>query len=453
MEKDTSHTQKKVVRFAPSPTGLLHIGSVRTALFNYLYAKRNQARTILRFEDTDTTRSQKEFEDNIVDGLAWLGLQFDETYRQSERTLIYAKHIQFLIASGFAYVSDEVSGDRKSVIRFKNPNTSITFNDEIRGEVTFDTTELQDFVIAKSETEPLYHLAVVIDDYEMGVTHIIRGEDHISNTPRQILILEALGAPRPAYAHIPMILASDRSKMSKRHGTVAITEYRNQGFVPAALINYLALLGWNPGGEKELFSLHELIELFDFSRVHKSGAIFSMEKMKWFNAEHLKLMPLTEKREVLQLQLAHTEDIPPEFTALVLSSDLFVLTLFERIEILSEAAVFAKEGEYDYLFRSPTLTKEALLWKAETALATAQRLEKLTDLLGSIDFKNPESIKESVWEYATEEGRGQVLSPFRVALSGKERSLDPFTIGAIIGKIETLGRLRSALTVLTTYND
>lgn len=452
MKKDIS-VNKKVVRFAPSPTGLLHIGSVRTALFNYLYAKRNNAQLILRFEDTDTVRSKEEFELNILDGLAWLGIEFDETYRQSERTEIYSRHIHSLIASGSAYVSEEETGDRKSVIRFKNPNTQITFNDEIRGEVTFDTTELKDFVIAKSETEPLYHLAVVIDDYEMGVTHIIRGEDHISNTPRQILILEALGAPRPTYAHIPMILAPDRSKMSKRHGTVAITEYRKQGFIPEALLNYLALLGWNPGGEKELFSMSELTELFDLSRVHKGGAIFSVEKMRWFNAEHLKLLSLTQKRETLLSHLKRAEDIPAEFIELVSSSDLFVRTLFERIEILSDAEVFAREGEYDYLFNVSAPKKEALLWKEETAVATLERLDRLMNLLEGTDFSDPENIKKSIWDYATEEGRGQVLSPFRVALSGRERSLDPFTIAAIIGKIEVMSRLKSAIKLLNTNDD
>jgi glutamyl-tRNA synthetase len=241
--------------------------------------------------------------------------------------------------------------------------------------------------------------------------------------------------------------------MSKRHGTVAITEYRNQGFIASALLNYLALLGWNPGGEKELFTLQGLIEQFDLSRVHKGGAIFSTEKMKWFNAEHLKLLSLTEKREILLLHLSYTEDAPLEFIALVSSSDLFVSTLFERIEILSDAATFAREGEYDYLFSAPTLKREGLLWKDETASATKGRLNKVIDLLEVTDFSSPENIKESVWDYATEEGRGQVLSPFRVALSGKERSLDPFTIAAIIGKMETMSRLKSALTVLTTYND
>jgi glutamyl-tRNA synthetase len=448
MNKEVS---QKIVRFAPSPTGLLHIGSVRTAFYNYLYARRNNAKLILRFEDTDKERSKREFEENIFEGFNWLGITFDETYRQSERTEIYTKHIQNLLDSGNAYVSEEESGDRKSVIRFKNPNRIVTFEDEIRGTVTFDTTELKDFVIAKSNTEPLYHLAVVIDDYEMGITHVIRGEDHISNTPRQILILEALGASRPTYAHIPMILAPDRSKMSKRHGTVAVTEYRDQGFLPQAVLNYLALLGWNPGGEKEVFTLNELAELFDLSRVHKSGAIFSMEKMKWFNSEHLKMLSIESKRDTLRSFLEKSNKVPPEFMLLVSTSNLFLETLFERIEVLDEVAAFAREGEYAYLFNKPFVEKDVLLWKGETAEETAVRIERVLTLLEGVhNFENPEEVKESLWAYATEEGRGQVLSPVRIALSGKERSLDPFTIAAIIGKIETISRLRKAIEVLRT---
>lgn len=441
-----------VVRFAPSPTGLLHIGSVRSALFNYLFAKKNDGKLILRFEDTDKERSKKEFENNIVEGFQWLGLTFDETYKQSERTEIYTTYINKLLESGSAYVSKEASGERESVIRFKNPNTTITFHDEVRGEVTFDTTELKDFVIAKSDSEPLYHLAVVIDDHEMGVTHVIRGEDHISNTPRQILILEAIGATRPVYAHIPMILAPDRSKMSKRHGTVAVTEYKKQGFVPGAILNYLALLGWNPGGEKEVFSLGELIEQFDLSRVHKGGAIFSTEKMRWFNGEHFKLLSIDEKRQLLLEYLDEEgSDVSEHFRTLIQTSDLFIAALFERAETLQDILTMAREGEYDYTYSEPLVSKEALLWKDEPAAASAKRLEEVMKLLETLDsFDDPEMIKDAVWEYATEEGRGQVLAPFRVALSGKERSLDPFTISAIIGRIETMRRLDGALQILTT---
>jgi nondiscriminating glutamyl-tRNA synthetase len=442
--------KKPTVRFAPSPTGPLHIGGARSALYNYLFAKKHDAKLILRIEDTDKERSKKEYEENILEGFEWLGIAFDEMYRQSERTDVYVEHVRTLLNTGKAYVSNESSGERASVIRFKNPNTTVTFHDEIRGSITFDTTELGDFVIAKSETEPLYHTAVVVDDFVMGVTHVIRAEDHISNTPRQILILEALGAQRPLYAHIPLILAPDRSKMSKRHGAVAVTEYRAQGFLPEAMLNYLALLGWNPGGEQELFSLDELIGLFDLSRVQKGGAIFSLEKLRWFNREHLKRMPWERARDMLVEFLNNRGEVTEEFTALVRDSELFSRTLLERAEVFEDVAVFARDGEYDYLFQDTSInvTREDLLWKKEAVDATRRRIEHITALLDTATFKEPDTIKNAVWNYATEEGIGSVLSPFRIALSGKERSLDPFTIAAIIGKAETIRRLKKALDVL-----
>ena len=275
---------------APSPTGNFHVGSARTALFNFLFARKNNGKFILRIEDTDKERSKKEFEDDIFESLEWLGLKHDELYRQSERGEVYKSYIEKMLDEGSVYESDD------KVIRFKNPNKKIKFNDLIRGEIEFDTTELEDFVIAKSVNEPLYHLAVVIDDFESGITHVIRGEDHISNTARQILIQEAIGAPRPIYAHLPLILAPDRSKLSKRkHGeSVSLDYYRNKGYSPAAIINYLALLGWNPGTEQEIFTLEELIKVFDLSRVHKGGAIFDEKKLAWVNRKHFNLGRIRE---------------------------------------------------------------------------------------------------------------------------------------------------------------
>src|SRR3989344_6473199 len=236
-------SKKIVVRFPPSPTGPMHIGNVRTALYNYIYAKQHDGEFIVRIEDTDTARSKKEYEEKILESLEWLGFKRDgELWHQSERIAIYKKYLDELIATGKAYVSQEAEGDNREVVRFKNPNKTVSFTDLIRGEIKFDTTELEDFIIAKNVEEPIYHLAVVIDDSESGITHVIRGEDHISNTPRQILIQEAIGAPRPIYAHLPLILGRDRSKMSKRNGAVPVSEYRNRGYLPEAVVNYLALL-------------------------------------------------------------------------------------------------------------------------------------------------------------------------------------------------------------------
>ena len=273
---------KVAVRMAPSPTGNFHVGGARTALFNFLFARKNNGKFILRIEDTDKERSKKEFEDDIFESLEWLGLKYDEFYRQSERGEIYKNYVEKMLNNDSVYEAED------KVIRFRNPNKKVKFNDLVRGEIEFDTTELKDFVIAKSADEPLYHLAVVIDDCESGITHVIRGEDHISNTPRQILIQEAIGATRPLYAHLPLILAQDRSKLSKRkHGeSVSLGYYRDKGYSPEAVINYLALLGWNPGTEQEIFTLEELINVFDLSRVHKGGAIFDEKKLAWVNRKH-----------------------------------------------------------------------------------------------------------------------------------------------------------------------
>lgn len=294
--------QKPVVRFAPSPTGPLHIGGARTALFNYIFAKQTGGKFILRIEDTDKERSKTAYEQDIRDGLAWLGIVPDASYRQSERTELYQKHLDALLKSGAAYVSREKKKEGEGeveVVRFKNPNKRVTFHDMVRGEVSFDTTELKDFVIARSVSEPLYHLAVVIDDFEMGITHIIRGEDHISNTPRQILIQEALGAPRPIYAHIPLILATDRSKLSKRkHGeAVSLAHYRAQGIAPEAVVNFLALLGWHPSASdaSEVLSWNDLIAQFQLERVQKGGAVLDANKLNWLNRQYLKKKDMIRK--------------------------------------------------------------------------------------------------------------------------------------------------------------
>ena len=225
-------------RFAPSPTGVLHLGGARTALFNYLFARRHGGEFLLRIEDTDRKRSRTEYEDEILDSMRWLSLEWDSFSRQSERVEHYREALSRLIESGAAYVSKETAekeGDRDEVIRFKNPNNEITFSDSVRGTVTFKTEDLGDFVIARAADEPLYHLTVVVDDAAMNITHVIRGEEHISNTPRQILLQEALGYSRPSYVHIPLILAPDRSKLSKRHGAVSVMEYKDRGYLPDAL--------------------------------------------------------------------------------------------------------------------------------------------------------------------------------------------------------------------------
>src|SRR3989344_1855262 len=273
-----AESKKVVVRFPPSPTGFLHMGNVRTALYNYLFAKQNGGKFLVRIEDTDKTRSKKEYEDDMFASMKWLGLEHDnkgEEWRQTARADVYKKYLDLLIKSGVVYISSESEGENREVVRFKNPGGKIKFSDLIRGEVETDVGYLNDFIIARNVGEPLYHLTVVVDDLESKVTHIIRGEDHIPNTPRQILIWKAIAEVSgtlldiPQYAHLPMILAPDKSKLSKRkHGeTVSLRYYREKGYEPAAIINFLALIGWNPGTDQDIFSLTELVKIFDLAKV------------------------------------------------------------------------------------------------------------------------------------------------------------------------------------------
>ncbi len=389
-----------VTRFPPSPTGTLHVGSARTALFNWLFARQNGGKFILRSEDTDRTRSTKEFEQNILDGLAWLGLNYDDFCRQSERGEIYAKEINRLLESDKVYWAEEKreDGSLSKVIRFRNPGGSITFTDLLRGEIVTDISDLGDMVIAKTPETPLYHFAVVTDDWLSGVTHVIRGEDGIANTPRQILIQEALGAPRPVYCHLPFILGTDRSKLSKRHGAVALTDYRDQGYLPEAMINFLALIGWHPENDKEVFSLDELVKEFQLERVQKGGAVFDQKKLDWFNRHYVQALPLDKQKEYLEQSLA-------------------------------------RAGEFNYLTAQPSYDKELLKNQAHLA-----KLQELIMALPEDDF-TVENIKAAIWDYATEVGRGEVLWPMRVALSGREKSPDPFALAEMLGKQETLKRL------------
>ncbi|MCC6290943.1 glutamate--tRNA ligase [Candidatus Nomurabacteria bacterium] len=382
-------------RFAPSPTGNLHLGGARTALFNYLFAKQNDGEFILRIDDTDKERSKPEFEENIFKGLKWLGLESSEVYHQSKRGELYRQKLDNLLKLDKVYVS---SGEK--VIRFRNPNTDVTFTDLIKGEITFNTTDLQDFIVAKDMDTPLYHFASVVDDIDLDISHVIRGEDHISNTPRQILLLEALGGTRPDYAHIPLILAPDRSKLSKRHGAVSVSEYSERGYLPEAMINFLVTMGWSPQAQKleqELFSLKELIHHFNLKQVQTSGAVFNIDKLDWFNKEYVKRLP--EKEQLSRLK-----------------------------------------SEHEFFNKRPTNIDKNLLKNTEHLSQVLTILEKLDEKKWSV-----EDIKEALWDFATEKGRGEVLWPLRVSLTGQAKSPDPFTVAAILGREETLDRLRQVL--------
>ncbi|MBU4536725.1 glutamate--tRNA ligase [Patescibacteria group bacterium] len=400
---------------------------------------------LFRLEDTDKERSKKEYEKNIIEGLKWLGLDYDgELSRQSERTNVYKKYLEKILEDGFAYKAEKSKEGNEKIVRFKNPNKEVIFQDLIRGEVKFDTTELGDFVIAKSLEEPLYHLTVVVDDFEGGITHVIRGEDHISNTPRQICIQEAIGAERPIYAHLPLILATDRSKMSKRHGAVSLDDYREKGYLKTAIINYLALLGWNDGTEKEIFSLEELIEKFDIKKVHKGGAIFNIEKLNWINKENIKLTSEEDfKSKVLKFS---SNDLKDNFEKYPQVFEKLLPIIKERIEKFEDIIEMEKQGEFISFFKRVDCEITELFWKEENDIAVLkERLEQSLILLEKVNDFRADKIKEALWDYATEEGRGSVLWPLRYILSGRDKSPDPFTFCEILGKEESLSRIKITL--------
>jgi len=491
------------VRFAPSPTGYFHIGSARTALFNYLFAKKNKGKFVLRIEDTDTERSKKEYEEDIIESLEWLGIDWDEgPYRQSERKDIYRKYLEKLLEEGKAYhcfcspeeleaerqermsrgeapiyngkcskLSKEEAEERikkgeKSIIRFKVINKKISFNDMVRGTVEFDTSLIGDVSIAKDLETPLYNFSVVVDDYEMKITHIVRGEDLMPNTPKQILIQEALGFNPVIYGHLPLILGSDRSKLSKRDGATSLREYRDIGYLPEAMINFLAFLGWNPGTEKEIFSLNSLKKEFSIDKVQKSGAVFNEKKLEYINGfyiRHKSLDSLTEDcipyliKSGLINPVLKSEQIPATFGGKSISYDYVAgetgenvdreyikktVSLYqERLKRLSEISelvdcFFKEKLEYD---------GGLLIWKEVSKEEIKSSIDKSTEILSKIEkWEEKEIEKKLMVEAEKTKDRGRVLWPVRVALTGKKSSAGPFEIAAVLGKEKTLKRLKEA---------
>ncbi len=415
-----------------------------------MFAKKNGGTIVFRSEDTDRERSKTEFEEDIKEQLTWLGLSWDDFERQSERVAYHTEALKRLIAEDKAYVSEEPSKNDATVtvrvVRLRNPGKVITFTDLIRGDITFDTAELKDFVIARSETDPLYHFAVVMDDHDMGVTHVIRGDDHISNTPRQILIQEALGFSRPDYAHYPLHLGADKSKLSKRTGDVAVKSYREKGFLPEALLNYIAHLGWTPPSEREVMSLDEMVAEFDLKDLHKSGAVFDMDKLRWYNREYLlKLSDDAFRAGALGTLKTALEDRNIPWSAQI--GETLLPVLKERISVWGDITDQAAEGEYDYFFADPELDAALIPQKGDEPAVTIKHFAHVYEVLHAADpesFSSPERLKEMLWDYATAEGRGSVLWPLRYSLSGRAKSPDPFTIASLIGKDSVLRRIESA---------
>lgn len=467
------------VRIAPSPTGYFHIGTARTALFNYLFARKHGGEFILRIEDTDKERSEKKYEEDILESLRWLGLEwtnYDDDNdddsdkricRQSERTEIYKKYLEQLLEEGKAYwcycAKEDLEAEREAqmvngrapkygghcrpsaterqknretgnaVIRFLAPEKEVQFHDLIRGKVQFDMSLLGDFVIAKSLDTPLYNFSATVDDFLMEITHVIRGEDHLANTPKQILIQEALGFSRPEYAHLPLILAPDKSKLSKRVGNVDATvrALREHGYLPEAVINFLLLLGWNPGDEKEVFSLTEAVAAFDFTKAQKGGAIFNEEKLDWFNAHYIRELPLEKVLE------AAREFIPDEWKKQPNVLEGAFRVERERMKRLTDFRELA-----GFFFELPSYPASRLKWKTADMEGTARHLENVLNIM---EETLQDGLEKHVMEYAEKEGRGDVLWPLRVALSGLEKSPGPFEIISVIGREGSIQRVKAAL--------
>src|SRR3989344_2811046 len=504
------HQKTVRVRLAPSPTGSFHIGTARTALFNWLFARQNGGAFIVRIEDTDMERSEKKFEAEILEGLRWLGLDWDEgprldadkrglttqinadnigenprldphtsayigdygPYRQSERKDIYKKYIEKLLSDGYAYycycTKEELEAERQTmlsqglpskygghcrnitspqankkpeVIRFKTPEATAEFKDIIRGKITFNASLLGDMVIAKDSSNPLYNLANVIDDELMEITHVIRGEDHLSNTQKQILFVRALGFNEVMYAHLPLILNPDRSKMSKRAGDTALLEYRNRGYLPEAIVNFLALLGWHSKDNREVFERNDLIKEFDLARVQKGGAMFNQEKLDWLQGEHLKK--------------TGTEEIFEKLTAIFKEKNIAAESeLLKRvIEIERTRIKNLREftEEVGFFFILPEYDPKLLVWQKQQmpgrdiGRILAQVAETLEVLKLKGDYPSREEISYALGGLIAADGRGGVLWPLRVALSGQTASPDPAEIIEILGITESKKRIKIAI--------
>jgi glutamyl-tRNA synthetase len=455
-------------RFAPSPTGFLHVGGARTALFSWLYARRHGGQFILRIEDTDRERSTEEAVQAIFDGMSWLGLMHDEgPFYQTQRFDRYAEVLQHMVANGQAYPcycskerleqlrTDQMARKEKPrydglcrhrqdsppegvapTIRFKNPiEGEVVVNDLIKGRVVFQNSELDDLIIARSDGTPTYNFCVVVDDYDMRITHVIRGDDHLNNTPRQMNILAALGAAIPVYAHVPMILGSDGQKLSKRHGAVSVTQYRDDGYVPEALLNYLVRLGWSHG-DQEVFSREEMIALFDAADVNQSASAFNPSKLVWLNQHYLKTLDPQYVAEALRPHLVQRgADVQqgPALADVVLAQRERAKTLVEMAD--SSLFFYQEFADYDTKAAQKVFTAEAM--PVLTLMHT--RLTELTDWTA-------QSIHHTIETVAAElsVGMGNVAQPLRVAAAGKGVSPPIDVTLALLGRTVTLTRIERA---------
>lgn len=459
-----------VTRFAPSPTGYLHVGGARTALYSWLVAKAAGGKFVLRIEDTDRERSTQPAIDAILEGMEWLGLNWDEgPFYQTKRFDRYQHYIDKLLDEDKAYkcycsterlekMRDEqmargekprydghcrdnpnVGGDRY-VIRFRNPQTgSVKFNDHIRGPIEFANTELDDLIIARSDGTPTYNFCVVIDDWEMNITHVVRGEDHINNTPRQINILQALGAPIPEYAHVSMILGDDGKKLSKRHGAVSVMQYRDDGYLPQAVLNYLVRLGWSHG-DQEIFSVDEMIRLFKLDDVNKAASAFNTEKLNWLNQHYMKALPVSEVAEYLQWHFTDQAIDVSKGPAL----EKIIPLLADRVKTLKEMASSARYFYEEYENFDEAAAKKHLRPVAREALEAVQ------DRLASVSEWNAANIQAAIQATADDlgVGMGKVGMPLRVAATGSGNSPSLDVTLELLDQEQVVGRIARAISFI-----
>ncbi len=471
------------VRFAPSPTGYLHIGGARTAVFNWLFARQQNGRFILRIEDTDRERSGTEMVQAIFEGLRWLGLDWDgDPVFQSQRLDIYRDYANRLLREGKAFrcfcsaekimrqreqavrqkitfrydgtcrnlseeeIQQRLERNEPFTIRFRLPEGDVQFHDMLHGTITVEQEVLDDFIILRSDGTPTYHLAVVVDDYEMGITHVIRGDDHLSNTPKQVLLYEAFGWQVPQFLHVPLIHGPDRRRLSKRHGATSVQEYRDRGYLPEAIFNYLALLGWSPGTDEEIFTREELIERFSLDGLSKSSAIFDEQKLLWMNAQHLyrlssaelfdRVVPFLAKAGLAgEAELQQRRDYVENILEL----------LKPRAKRLTDFA-----DQMHYFFYEPEAYDEKGMKKHWKGLETAERLDMLRSRLAGLENWTEAEIEAVVRDLAEELqiSAAKLIHPTRLAISGRTATPGLFEVMALLGQDVVLQRMKKAVEII-----
>ncbi|HEY8550486.1 MAG TPA: glutamate--tRNA ligase [Vicinamibacterales bacterium] len=476
------------VRFAPSPTGYLHVGGARTALFNWLYARRHGGTFVLRIEDTDAERSSEEMVEGILQGMRWLGLDWDEgpgvggphgPYFQSQRFGRHREAAEQLVASGHAYydftppeqyeqarkeaeargevwryrradwmlpperIAELTAAGAPRAIRFKVPEGRTSFVDLVHGPVEFDNANIEDFVIVRSDGLPTYHLSVVCDDIDMRITHVIRGDDHVSNTPKHVLLFRGLGAEPPQFAHVPLILGPDKKRLSKRHGATSVMEYQRQGYLPEAMVNFLALLGWSPGNDQELFfSKEELIQAFSLEGIGTANAVFNPEKLEWMNSQHLMRMDTREVARRIEPLLREAGLWRDEYAGERSAWLDQVIELFKpRAKRLPE---FVERGRL--FFADVTEYEEKARAKLWAAPETSAWLAGLADSLQEVEPFEPATIEPVVRGFAEVRGvkSATLMQAVRLAISGSSASPGLFEMIALVGRERTVERLRRA---------